>query len=128
MFAAWAGVGAEVRGGRPTAVDAFLKKQCLECHDAETKKGGLDLTGLTLDLSSASVFNTWVRVHDRVQAGEMPPSKQARPDVRELVEFTGTLGARLMEVDQQRIALQGRATLRRPCAIMPGTSGAIPGR
>lgn len=43
----------------------------------------------------------------------MPPWKRARPDARELAEFTGTVGAWLTEFDQQRIARQGRATLRR---------------
>jgi cytochrome c551/c552 len=31
----------------------FLDQYCAECHDADVKKAGLDLTSLKLDLQSA---------------------------------------------------------------------------
>jgi hypothetical protein len=34
----------------PKALTTFLDQHCVECHDAEVKKGGLDLTSLTFDL------------------------------------------------------------------------------
>jgi len=37
--------GATLPPGRP-----FLEQHCIECHDAETKKGDLDLTALKFDL------------------------------------------------------------------------------
>src|SRR3954465_13763655 len=57
----------------------FLQKYCFECHDTETKKGGLDLTGLSFELSKTTNFSAWVAVHDRVANGEMPPKKKERP-------------------------------------------------
>jgi hypothetical protein len=94
-------------------VHAFLVKNCLECHDAETKKGGLDLSALRLDLASPQNFATWVMVHDRVSAGEMPPKKKARPEPSELAAFTNTLSSSLMASEQGRLAREGRATQRR---------------
>src|SRR5882672_6690312 len=83
--------GAAVAGD----VQAFLQKHCAECHDAETKKGGLDLTALRFDSANATNFSQWVLVHDRVLAGEMPPKKKARPAESELAAFTQSLSASL---------------------------------
>ena len=53
-----------------TLVQALFKKHCVECHDADTKKGNLDLTALKLDFADAENFARWVKVHDRVRDGE----------------------------------------------------------
>ncbi|MFM7209858.1 MAG: c-type cytochrome domain-containing protein, partial [Verrucomicrobiota bacterium] len=52
---------------------AFLEKHCFECHDEETKKGGLDLTTLGAEKSNPA---KWTQIHDAVAAGEMPPAKR----------------------------------------------------
>src|SRR6185503_17794002 len=57
----------------------FLNRYCTECHDSETKKGGLDLSEISLDLTNPQNFQLWVKVHDRVASGEMPPKKKSRP-------------------------------------------------
>ena len=61
---------------KPTS---FLAQHCTECHDAQTKKGNLDLTALRPDFADAENFARWVKLHDRVQSGEMPPAKKPRP-------------------------------------------------
>ncbi|PYM17064.1 MAG: hypothetical protein DME18_00090, partial [Verrucomicrobia bacterium] len=66
----------------------FLEKHCLECHDTDTRKGGLDLTSLKFDPANSANFSRWVLVHDRVSNGEMPPKKKARPQTGELEAFT----------------------------------------
>src|SRR3954470_8085163 len=91
----------------------FLQKHCFECHDPDTKKGSLDLTTLSFDLVDQANFNRWVKVHDRVALGEMPPKKKPRPPARELKAFTNSLSASLFAADRQRIAKEGRATQRR---------------
>ena len=50
-----------------------IEQSCIECHDDETKKGGLDLTALKFDLADGATRERWVRVFDRVEKGEMPP-------------------------------------------------------
>ncbi len=100
----------------PTAggeVGAFLQKHCTECHDADTKKGGLDLTVLKFDLAIATNFSTWVLVHDRVSSGEMPPKKKARPDAGDVKTFLASLSAPLVSAEEARIAKEGRSTMRR---------------
>src|SRR6266496_1849797 len=97
----------------PTGVGRFVDRHCFECHDAETKKGGLDLTGLPFDLANPTNFSIWVTVHDRVDNGEMPPKKKARPEPAELEAFTEMLSSSLVSAEQAREAMEGRATQRR---------------
>src|SRR5687768_12007357 len=91
----------------------FVEKHCFECHDAEVKKGGLDLTALKFDPANSTNFSTWALVHDRVSNGEMPPKKKARPETKELESFTKSLAGSLVSAESARIAKEGRATQRR---------------
>src|SRR5690349_7786166 len=95
-------------------VDKFINKNCLECHDTDTKKGGLDLSVLKFGPADAQNFSTWARIHDRVTTGEMPPpKKKTRPAPSELKSFTNLVGNALLETDRARIAKEGRAVSRR---------------
>ncbi|MEX0687141.1 MAG: DUF1592 domain-containing protein [Pirellulales bacterium] len=92
----------------------FLEKHCIACHDSATKEGGLDLTALPADAAGAGhAFHVWVRVHDRIVAGEMPPEDEARPDADEAGAYTADLDRWLGAVDEARIASEGRARSRR---------------
>jgi mono/diheme cytochrome c family protein len=110
IFAAATSVAA---GEQTPAVRGFLEQHCFECHDSETKKGGLDLTALTFDFANSSNFSQWVAVHDRASAGEMPPKKMARPEPARLEAFTKALSSPLVAAEQAVMAREGRATQRR---------------
>src|SRR5881296_915278 len=97
----------------PRASRQFVEQYCLECHDADTKKGGLDLTALQFDPANSTNFSTWVLVHDRVSNSEMPPKKKARPDSAEAKAFIKSLASSLTEAEEARSAKEGRATQRR---------------
>lgn len=101
------------RGEPATISREFVERHCVECHDAETKKGGLDLTALAFEPKTATNLARWVTIHDRVQSGEMPPPKRARPDAKEQEAFLKSLSASLTAADQALIAGEGRATQRR---------------
>ena len=91
----------------------FLQKHCLECHDAEMKKGGLDLSALKFDLANPTNFSKWVTAYDRVNDGEMPPKKKTKPETAEKDGFLQALSASLASADQARMTKEGRATRRR---------------
>ncbi len=92
----------------------FFEQHCTECHDAESKKGGIDLTSLTLRLDEHANFQTWVKVHDAIANGEMPPKKKARPAVAETKALLADLDAKLIAADEARMAKDGgRAVFRR---------------
>lgn len=92
---------------------AFLEKHCTDCHDADTRKGGLDLQALGKKLEQPENFGEWVKVHDRLRDGEMPPAKRERPDQKELAAFLSTLGMDLTKADSDRQNRDGRSRLRR---------------
>lgn len=65
----------------------FLETHCYDCHDDSTKKGGLDLFELGLDLSDEAIQAKWVRIYDRVMRGEMPPENKKQPTSEERRAF-----------------------------------------
>jgi len=93
--------------------NAFVEKYCADCHDADEKKGGLDLTALPWDLEKRENFDEWVKVVDFVAKGEMPPKKKARPEVNAAHAFLAGIGNELRAFESQRRAQTGRTVLRR---------------
>ena len=55
------------------AIQPFIDEHCMDCHDGDVKKGDLDLSALSTDGGDAAALKKWVRIFDRVAAGEMPP-------------------------------------------------------
>ncbi len=88
----------------------FLETHCFSCHDANLKKGGLDLTALKLDLANAENFARWVKVHDRIESGEMPPKK--KPPVAETKAALSGLAEMLVKAEVAKFA-GGRTGIRR---------------
>ena len=101
----------------PAALDStladFTDRHCSSCHNDVDKEGGLDLTSLTYAPQDTGNFLTWVKVHDRVQSGEMPPKQKKRPATADLGKFVNTLASSLTTADRQAATREGRATQRR---------------
>ncbi len=97
----------------PEPVRSFIVSRCADCHDGDTKKGDLDLTALKFDPTDAGNFRRWVKVYERVEAGEMPPKKKARPPASEVEPALGALEQELVAADDARLAGTGRTALRR---------------
>ena len=95
------------------APTAFFETHCYDCHDAESKKGGFDLTALKTDFATPEVFARWVKVYDRIESGEMPPKKKERPPVQDIKAVTGWLHDALTEAERTRLDAGGRTALRR---------------
>ena len=62
----------------PPAAQSFLRQNCLACHSKTSASGGLNLT-TAFRPNDANNFNLWVKVYDRVSAGEMPPKAFPQP-------------------------------------------------
>ena len=97
----------------PPGAVAFFDKHCTECHDTETKKGDLDLTTLKFDLDDPKAFAEWVKIHDRVRDGEMPPKKKPQPAATGVAAFLQGIAAPMIAADQARADSAGRTTWRR---------------
>jgi hypothetical protein len=98
----------------PPASANFTGKYCTGCHNAAAKSGGLDLTTLDLAPSTPANFAEWVRIHDRVRDGEMPPKAiKARPAAADQEAFLRELKASLTSAEDKTTATVGRVTERR---------------
>jgi hypothetical protein len=91
----------------------FVNDYCAGCHNGADKKGRLDLTSLPFDPKDAANLAVWVKVHDRVRAGEMPPRSQDRPDGARQKTFVEGLARSIVAAERAALAGEGRATLRR---------------
>lgn len=99
--------------GLPQVTHAFLQSHCLECHDSDSKKGGLDLNALAAQIDDPRAEVKWIQVFDRVQRGEMPPKKKPQPPPNEVAGFMESLGGLLSERDAARHVKAGRVPYRR---------------
>jgi len=98
----------------PQGSAAFFDHFCSECH-YEDASGGLDLSLLNYDPGNRDNFSTWVRILDRVSAGEMPPKKRIkdRPTPADIASFTHTVSSTLTSFEDDVTARDGRTTQRR---------------
>ncbi len=97
----------------PAEVTAFLGRHCADCHNDVDKEAQLDLTNLAYNPKDAANLALWVRVHDRVQAGEMPPKKKSRPAAADLGKFVQTMASTLTASEKSMLGGEGRAMQRR---------------
>lgn len=96
----------------PQPIATLIERNCTDCHDAETKKGKLDLTALTFDLADPKGMERWVQVFDRVENGDMPPkSEDMKPEDRKAL--LAALEFSLHEASAVATAQKGRGAMRR---------------
>lgn len=81
-------------------VTPFLEAQCVDCHSGDEPAGNLNLEQFSHDLSDLDALNRWVRVHDRVAAGEMPPPEADQPEAVDREQFVHSLQQALTQADR----------------------------
>lgn len=97
-----------------TAINAFLDQHCTACHDDNKAEADLNLLELALAPDEDSNRSKWMRIHDRVAAGEMPPPEKKHdlsPDGR--ADFVALLGGVIRDADHAAIEAEGRGPVRR---------------
>ncbi|MCE9606008.1 MAG: DUF1592 domain-containing protein [Planctomycetia bacterium] len=92
---------------------AFLQKHCVACHAGAKAEAGFRLDLPLVDLTDRATFDAWVKVHDKMSAGEMPPPDEPRPPADELRRLLEPLRERLIAADLVRQQTFGRTTFRR---------------
>ena len=81
-------------------MDNFLGTYCLDCHDAETRKGEVSLDLLEIDWTDPHSAKIWGRVFEVIKSGEMPPEKKKQPSDMEIQEVSNWLSHVLLENDK----------------------------
>jgi len=88
---------------------AFFQKHCLDCHDAASKEGGLNLAAINYAPASRAHNEVWTRIYDRVARSEMPPATETRPAETDVEQFLGAIRPVLAAADRaQREVVQRR--------------------
>jgi hypothetical protein len=99
---------AQMPAGLKTAID----KTCSGCHSGRAAKAGLDFPSLGFDLGNRVTRDRWVRVHDRIEKGEMPP-KGVELSAADRIAMLRQLEPLLYQADLADVAKNGRGPMRR---------------
>ena len=94
-------------------VPSLIKSSCVDCHDAETKSGQLDLSALSLNPTDPKNAEVWIRVHDRVKNGEMPPKDADPLKLADRDSLVRGIAQAIIGAESAQAKAQGRATRRR---------------
>jgi uncharacterized membrane protein len=86
------GFGFSTAGADIRPIAKILNSRCVDCHDAETRKGGINLTKLLAvnSLNEPKTAALWEKVDQVVRAGEMPPKKKeplTKPEKAQLAKW-----------------------------------------
>ena len=112
LFAVTCSAVLSARAAEPVST-AFFEKYCFECHDSDTKKGGLDLTALKPEFTNAKTFDVWVKIHDQIDKSEMPPKKKKQPTEEEVDRVASWLDKELVSAISATREKEGRSVIRR---------------
>ena len=94
-------------------LEPMFDQHCYNCHDADTKKGGLDLSALKWKPDDVENLQQWTKVFDKVERGEMPPKKKERPSAAVRSTFLKTLHDELHTFSRHKQESEGRVVYRR---------------
>src|SRR5580693_6327450 len=97
----------------PSTVSAFIVKNCAACHHPPNPPLGIDLTTLTFNLNDVDTFGRWVRIHDAVRDGKMPPGGRNVLKEADRAAFVSAVAEPMIAYENLRATTEGRAVLRR---------------
>lgn len=92
---------------------AVLESYCLDCHDADTEKGGIDLEDLTFNIDTVQTAETWQKVLNAMNSGDMPPKKKKQLTFEEKSTFLADLSHQLVVARDILSDTGGVITMRR---------------
>ncbi len=95
------------------SIRAFIEARCLDCHDANSARAGFRIDLLTDDFTAGNNAGLWKEVMDKINSGEMPPKKKARPDAKEAFAVASWVAEKLDETTKAAQGAGGRAPIRR---------------
>jgi mono/diheme cytochrome c family protein len=91
----------------------FLARHCADCHGDSKPEGDVTLSWPADNAGLLAQRKLWETALRRVEAGEMPPQDQPRPEAAEAASFVAGMRQRYAEADLRAPADPGRVTMRR---------------
>ncbi|QDT36402.1 DUF1592 domain-containing protein [Stratiformator vulcanicus] len=113
LFAAFAFSPLCYGGEIPATARTFLSGHCIDCHGSVEPEAGLNLTAIDANLADEKTLAKWIAIHDRVQAGEMPPEESTQPVESERRQFLNSLKQPLATADEKSSEVMLRRLNRR---------------
>ncbi len=68
-----------VEGSLKNVVTPIVKERCLDCHDADTAKGDINLDILSGSGDERFDIRLWDKVREQIRNGTMPPKNKPQP-------------------------------------------------
>ncbi|MBL8825433.1 MAG: DUF1592 domain-containing protein [Planctomycetaceae bacterium] len=96
-----------------SAVKPLIEAHCVDCHGPDLVKAELRLDTLSQNLHEPATLAAWVKVHDKLVAGEMPPRDSDRPPTAMLNGAITWLRQHLQTASLEQQQKSGRVVLRR---------------
>jgi len=100
----------------PAQVESFLQVSCIDCHDGLEGEAGFDIRRVLsegIDPQETKLDPPWVKIIDRVAAGEMPPREADQPNGKDRNEFVSQTSQWLQKHQKLRNRTYGRVRARR---------------
>jgi len=97
----------------PARYSALLDSYCLDCHDADTQKGKVNLEALSFHITTIKQAELWQKVLNALNAGEMPPEKKPQPKNAEKADFLDDLAQTMVLARKKLSDSGGKITMRR---------------
>lgn len=97
----------------PSSVFAFVKKNCVACHNAKVTNGDINLAALDTARSFDDSREIWEKTVEKLKTGQMPPPGLPRPPAAEISAVTRFLEAEFHRQDRTVKPDPGRVTARR---------------
>jgi len=94
-------------------VQPFLKSNCVLCHNAKMKAGGLSLDGYSDSKTALKDRDTWEKVVQKLRTGQMPPKGLPVPPPEQVEQVTQWFDAQFARLDREMKPDPGRVTARR---------------
>ena len=106
-------VKAETAPTLPEKHFEFLSNYCLDCHDALTEKGSVNLEDLSFQITNIQEAELWQKVLNTMNSGEMPPEDKKQPEQSEKADFLDALAQTMVDARHSLADTGGEITMRR---------------
>lgn len=98
----------------PKQHQAVFDKYCMDCHDADTEKGKVNLEDLSFDIGKdIPTAERWSKILNAINSGEMPPEKKEQISGAEKTAFLEDLSMQMVTARKILSDTGGVITLRR---------------
>jgi hypothetical protein len=105
--------GAELRAIVPEKHLDLMYDHCMDCHNADTQKGKVNLEDLPLEVDTLQHAELWQKVLDVMNSGEMPPENKRQPEKVAKADFLEDLAKTMVLARKKLSDSGGQITMRR---------------